>query len=223
MHQPSTRRRGLLGLLVVLVLLLAACGSDSEGASGSEGTDDPTGGEHAVWREYEFKGKPGDVRRRPRQFAPYHLRLDWLMWFAALSPAYAQGWFVPLVRKLLRNDRDVLRLLRHSPFPDEPPALVRARLYRYRFTTRVERRATGAVWDRTLVGNYLGPVGRDASSAARESLRAAAAPFPALPFYVRAAPVCLPTCGFAWAAYGFSLMEPVLSPTCCAVYNATSM
>jgi hypothetical protein len=43
----------------------------------------------AEWREYEFKGKPGDPRRLPRQFAPYHLRLDWLMWFAALSPGYA--------------------------------------------------------------------------------------------------------------------------------------
>jgi hypothetical protein len=82
------------------------------------------------------------------------------MWFAALSPSYAQGWFVPLVRKLLENDRDVLRLLRRNPFPDKPPALVRARLYRYRFTTRAERRATGAVWHRTLVGNYLGPMSR---------------------------------------------------------------
>ena len=36
-----------------------------------------------VWREYEFKGKPGDPQRRPPQLAPYHLRLDWLMWFAA--------------------------------------------------------------------------------------------------------------------------------------------
>src|SRR5262249_43520707 len=33
------------------------------------------------WREYHFHGKPTDVRERPRQWAPYHLRLDWLMWF----------------------------------------------------------------------------------------------------------------------------------------------
>ena len=55
-----------------------------------EGTDDPHG--ETGWREYEFKGKPGNPARRPRQFAPYHLRLDWLMWFAAISSTYARGW-----------------------------------------------------------------------------------------------------------------------------------
>jgi hypothetical protein len=125
-----------------------------------EGTDHPTPDDGAAWREYEFKGKPGDVRRRPRQFAPYHLRLDWLLWFVALSPAYGDGWFVPFVRKLLENDPATLRLLARNPFPDEPPTFVRARLYRYRFTTRQERRETGAWWHRTLVGELLPPVAR---------------------------------------------------------------
>ena len=75
------------------------------------------------WQEYEFRGKPGDPRRLPRQFAPYHLRLDWLMWFAALSPAYAEPWFTASGRRLLEGDRATLRLLRHNPFPDEPPVL----------------------------------------------------------------------------------------------------
>lgn len=123
-----------------------------------EGTDaeDP---EHAVWREYEFKGKPGDPRRPPRQIAPYHLRLDWLLWFAALSPSYARRWFPPLVDKLLHNDAPTLRLLARNPFPDEPPTLIRARLYRYRFTTRAQRRESGAWWVRTLAGEFLRPVG----------------------------------------------------------------
>ncbi len=51
-----------------------------------EGTADEVPREDSDWREYEFKGKPGDPKRWPRQYAPYHLRLDWLMWFAALSP-----------------------------------------------------------------------------------------------------------------------------------------
>lgn len=122
-----------------------------------EGTDDPAPSEEAVWREYGFKGKPGDVRRRPRQFAPYHLRLDWLMWFAALSPARARGWFQPLVLKLLEGDEATLRLLARNPFPDAPPRFIRARRYRYRFTTRAERRGTGAWWDRTLVDDFLAP------------------------------------------------------------------
>ena len=33
----------------------------------------------------------------PRQIAPYHFRLDWLMWFIPLSPAYAGDWFVPFL------------------------------------------------------------------------------------------------------------------------------
>jgi hypothetical protein len=122
-----------------------------------EGTDERTLKEGTVWREYEFKGKPGDVRRLPRQFAPYHLRLDWLMWFAALSPAYARSWFLPFVERLLEGDRDTLRLLHRNPFPDRPPAHVRARLYRYRFTTGRERRDTGAWWHRTYVREFLAP------------------------------------------------------------------
>src|ERR1700759_4891479 len=34
-----------------------------------EGTDAPTITEQTVWKEYEFKGKPGDLRRHPRQWA----------------------------------------------------------------------------------------------------------------------------------------------------------
>ncbi|MCH6163892.1 lipase maturation factor family protein [Streptomyces marispadix] len=123
-----------------------------------EGTDEEEPGEDTVWREYEFRGKPGDVSRMPRQFAPYHLRLDWQMWFAALSPAYAAGWFEPFVARLLEGDRDTLRLLRHDPFPGEPPRHVRALLYRYRFTTRQERRETGDWWHRTLVREFMPPV-----------------------------------------------------------------
>ncbi|MFI8202922.1 lipase maturation factor family protein [Streptomyces sp. NPDC085937] len=123
-----------------------------------EGTSDEVPRRDSDWREYEFRGKPGDPRRWPRQFAPYHLRLDWLMWFAALSPAYASPWFGALVERLLENDRDTLRLLRRSPFPlDEPPRHIRARLFRYRFTTWRELRETGACWERTYVREFLPP------------------------------------------------------------------
>jgi hypothetical protein len=123
-----------------------------------EGTDAADLGTDVAWREYGFRGKPGDPRRRPPQVAPYHLRLDWLLWFAALSPGYARGWFEPFIARLLANDPATLRLLRHNPFPDRPPTYVRARLYEYRFTTRDERRATGAWWHRELAGSYLRPV-----------------------------------------------------------------
>lgn len=124
-----------------------------------EGTDSAVASPDAVWREYGFRGKPGDVRRMPRQYAPMHLRLDWLMWFAALSPGYARSWFGPFVERLLENDTDTLRLLRHNPFPDAPPALVRARLFQYRFTTWRELRETGAWWHRTELRDFLPPTG----------------------------------------------------------------
>ncbi|WP_069760987.1 lipase maturation factor family protein [Streptomyces sp. LUP47B] len=123
-----------------------------------EGTADDAPRRDSEWKEYEFKGKPGDPRRWPRQFAPYHLRLDWMMWFAALSPAYAQAWFGTMVERLLENDPATLRLLRRSPFPpDEPPRHVRARLFRYRYTTWRELRETGACWERTYVREFLPP------------------------------------------------------------------
>ncbi|HTZ12563.1 MAG TPA: lipase maturation factor family protein [Mycobacterium sp.] len=123
-----------------------------------EGTDDPEVTAKTVWKEYEFKGKPGAVRRVPAQWAPYHLRLDWLMWFAAISPHYAYPWLRPFMLRLLQNDPATLRLLRHNPFPESPPRYVRAQLYRYRFTTAAELRRDHAWWDRTLEGSYLRPM-----------------------------------------------------------------
>ncbi|HEV3399370.1 MAG TPA: lipase maturation factor family protein [Actinomycetes bacterium] len=126
-----------------------------------EGTDDPAPGPDTVWREYQFKAKPGDPRRRPRQVAPYHLRLDWLLWFAAMSPPSAHPWMITLITRLLEHDPATVALLGPNPFGDRPPALVRARLYRYRFTTPAERRQTGAWWSRELVGEYLPPLRLD--------------------------------------------------------------
>jgi hypothetical protein len=123
-----------------------------------EGTDEPEVTDATVWKEYEFKGKPGAVRRVPAQWAPYHLRLDWLMWFAAISPRYAYPWLRPFMLRLLQNDPPTLRLLRHNPFPASPPRYVRAQLYRYRFTTAAELRRDHAWWHRTLEGSYLRPM-----------------------------------------------------------------
>jgi len=120
-----------------------------------EGTDAAVVDDAAVWREYEFKGKPGDPRRLPPQVAPYHLRLDWLMWFIPISPAYAGTWFERFLRRLLEGDRPTLALLRRNPFPDGPPTYVRAQLYLYRFTSFEERRRTGAWWSRSAVGELV--------------------------------------------------------------------
>lgn len=120
-----------------------------------EGTDAPTLTGGTQWREYEFKAKPTALGRMPPQIAPYHLRLDWLMWFAAMSDYSSHPWFVNFMAKLLQNDRAVIALLRSSPFPDHAPTFVRARLYRYQFTTPQERRETGNWWKRREAGEYF--------------------------------------------------------------------
>jgi hypothetical protein len=136
-----------------------------------EGTDEkvPT---TASWREYEFKGKPGDILHRPPQVAPYHLRLDWLMWFAAMPSRQLTypPWLIHLVGKLLEGDGPTLALLRKNPFPEAPPHYIRALTYHYRFTSPAERRQTGCWWRRELVGTYLPPLSLE-DAAFREILK----------------------------------------------------
>ncbi len=123
-----------------------------------EGTDAEVLDAGTQWKEYEFKGKPGDPARRPPQVAPYHLRLDWLMWFLALPGRFDDRWFLPFLVKLLENDRATLALLRVDPFPERGPRFVRARLYRYRFSTPEERRQAKVWWVRTPVQVLVPPV-----------------------------------------------------------------
>jgi len=101
----------------------------------------------ATWREYDFKGKPGDVRRVPRQWAPYHLRLDWLMWFLPLGRSL-EGWFTVLLVRLLEADAATLALLRAAPFGSERPRWVRVVSYRYRFSSHAEYRRDRVRWVR---------------------------------------------------------------------------
>jgi Lipase maturation factor len=110
------------------------------------------------WHEYEFKAKPGPLRRLPPQVAPYHLRLDWLMWFIPLQPGRAEGWFLRFLVRLLEADRPTLRLLRRSPFGADPPRWVRARLFLYRFSSWRQLRETGAWWQRTYVDELVEPI-----------------------------------------------------------------
>ena len=108
-----------------------------------EGTDDAVVTPATVWKEYEFKGKPGNLKRMPPQVAPYHLRLDWLMWFAAMPSPYFDPWFIRLVQRLLEGNPATLALLQENPFPDHPSRQIRALHYLYRFST--PRNAVGPV------------------------------------------------------------------------------
>jgi predicted DCC family thiol-disulfide oxidoreductase YuxK len=113
------------------------------------------------WAPYEFKWKPGDVKRAPGWCAPHQPRLDWQMWFAALETPEQNPWLVGLIVRLLEGSRDVTGLLAHNPFPDKPPRYIRAMFYRYRFTSHEERRQTGAWWKRQELREYLPTIPRD--------------------------------------------------------------
>jgi hypothetical protein len=129
-----------------------------------EGTDDEDP-EAASWREYEFRGKPGDPARRPPQWAPYHLRLDWLMWFLPLG--HSSDWLVVLLRRLLEADRPTLRLLRADPFDGARPRWIRAVAWRYRYTTPAERAETGHWWVRESPRVVVPPIGLELFSGER--------------------------------------------------------
>jgi len=115
-----------------------------------EGSDDGV-----QWRAYEFKYKPGDVKRRLPWVAPYQPRLDWQMWFAALSSPRQNPWFSRLIVRLLEGQAEVTNLLAVNPFPDKPPHFIRAEVYDYHFTGWSTRRTTGAIWSRTPLGEYF--------------------------------------------------------------------
>ncbi len=117
-----------------------------------EGSDD-----QVTWKEYSFRYKPGELHRGLPLIAPYQPRLDWQMWFAALGDYQENRWAGQLMYRLLTGDTHVLRLMNSPPFT-RPPRYMRALLYDYQFTTPDVRRRTGAVWQRHLLGTWLGPV-----------------------------------------------------------------
>ena len=103
-----------------------------------QGSDDG-----ANWQDYAFRYKPGDPRRAPPVVAPHQPRLDWQMWFAALSNWHSSPWFANFMVRLLEGSPPVVGLLARNPFPAKPPRYVRAGLFSYEFTSGAERARTG--------------------------------------------------------------------------------
>jgi predicted DCC family thiol-disulfide oxidoreductase YuxK len=108
-----------------------------------------------TWLDYEFRYRPGDLRQPPHWVQPHQPRLDWQMWFAALSDFRSAPWFTNFMLRLLQGSPDVLALLGRNPFPNAPPKYVRAELFKYSFTNFETRRATGDWWVREPPGLYF--------------------------------------------------------------------
>ena len=107
------------------------------------------------WKAYQFKWKPGALDRRPGFVEPHQPRLDWQMWFAALSEPQQNPWFFGLAYRILEGSPEVLALLGENPFPEKPPRYLRARLYRYHFSSPAEREQSGQWWQRDDERTYL--------------------------------------------------------------------
>lgn len=122
-----------------------------------EGTADSVLTDTTRWLPYEFRGKPGDLQRRPPLVSPYHYKLDWQMWFAAMSDYRHQPWLVHYVYLLLVGDAGALSLLGNNPFGEAPPHFIRAELYEYRFA----RPGQPDWWEREYLGVYLPPLAAD--------------------------------------------------------------
>lgn len=106
------------------------------------------------WHEYQFYYKPGALNRYPKQIAPLQPRLDWQLWFAALYPHPNDNWWFRFIEKVQKGEPSVLQFFKENPFPEKPPAFLRAHLYRYRFNSFSGWRESGNFWVRTFVGAY---------------------------------------------------------------------
>jgi len=113
-----------------------------------------------TWHACEFPYKPGQVDRAPPIVAPHMPRLDWQMWFAALNPRASSDWLTALTGRILEGDEATARLIRCPELARDPPMLVRLAYYEYKFSSAEQRRATGAWWSRTHVGNLTGPLSK---------------------------------------------------------------
>ncbi|MEA3275602.1 MAG: lipase maturation factor family protein [Pseudomonadota bacterium] len=104
------------------------------------------------WRPYAFRFRPEDPAEAPAFVVPHQPRLDWMIWFVPMSPAF-MDLFERFLQRLLEGSPPVAGLLADTPFGDRPPRMLRVSVYRYRFTSPVERAQTGDWWQR----EYLGP------------------------------------------------------------------
>jgi hypothetical protein len=121
-----------------------------------EGTRDADPGT-ARWSAYELPCKPGDLARRPCVLGPYHRRLDWLIWFAAMDRVPRQPWVLHLAWKLLDGDRGIRGLLAVDPFAGAAPRHVRIR----RFVYHLAPPGSATRWTRDHEELWLRPLALD--------------------------------------------------------------
>ena len=121
-----------------------------------EGTTDRDATDSAHWIPYVYKGLPVLPENPPPQVAPYQLRFDWQMWFAAMGSVEDYPWTLNLVYKLLQNNPSAASLFANRPFTTAPPRYIRAVLYRYSFVP--PGNGDNLYWKREKIGEWLPPM-----------------------------------------------------------------
>jgi hypothetical protein len=124
------------------------------------GTTDSIISEQTQWIPYQFKGQPSILNQIPPFFSPYHYRLDWQLWFAAMSDYRYHPWLVHFIYKLLHNDPKTLSLIKANPFLKRPPTFIKVDRYHYEFTESISQ----GWWKRSFLNTYLPPLSKDNSS-----------------------------------------------------------
>ena len=106
----------------------------------------------AVWTAHDLRHKPGDPARAPDFVAPHQPRVDFQLWFYGLAFERREPSYVAHAGRTDVQRPGGRRLaVPRAPLPEHPDA-VRIVYWRYHFTTRAERRATGAWWRRESIG-----------------------------------------------------------------------
>ena len=111
------------------------------------------------WKPYEFKAKPGDTTQKKPIISPYHYRLDWQIWFAAMGTYQQNPWLIHFLYKLLQNDTPTLKLLKKNPFQDAPPKYIKIDLYHYKLPKKNDD--PKQKWTRSFIRPYLPPINKN--------------------------------------------------------------
>ena len=121
-----------------------------------KGTRDKKITPQTKWIEYSIPCKPGDIEKRPCFISPYHYRITWQIWFAAMGSYQHNPWLVHWVYKILHGNKLALSLLETNPFGNLPPTFIKADLYLYKFNK------SGPEWyKRELINIYLPPLSKN--------------------------------------------------------------
>lgn len=100
------------------------------------------------WEDYILPYKPQELTTRPKFNIPYQPRLDWQMWFGALSNINNSYWFFTMLNRLFSGSEAVLTLFEYVPYTR--PKFIKVELYLYNFTHSGEQ-----WWTRKYVKDWL--------------------------------------------------------------------